>query len=143
MVGRSLGHALEIALLAASRRAIRAASCASTAEHVITLLVREVSCAPSVAEADGRLPLAPVSRGGEHESMPDALNTVAAPPEPCARCGGDSDFEIASLWLCIDCYHIAGSTCAGVGRIPATASSSGTSPDPGASAVLDQPDQVC
>ena len=75
--------------------------------------------------------------------MPDASPTVAAPPEPCARCGGDSDFEIASFWLCIDCYHIAGSTCAGVGRIPAAAPSSGNGPDTGAGAALDQPDQVC
>jgi hypothetical protein len=75
--------------------------------------------------------------------MPDASHTVAAPPEPCARCGGNSDFEIASLWLCIDCYHIAGSTCAGVSRIPATAPSPGNGPDAGAGAALDQPDQVC
>lgn len=36
----------------------------------------------------------------------------------CTRCGGDADFDIAALWLCIDCYHIAGSTCAGIGRTP-------------------------
>jgi hypothetical protein len=36
-------------------------------------------------------------------------------PQPCARCGGEADFDIASLWLCVDCYHIAGSTCAGIG----------------------------
>ncbi len=41
-------------------------------------------------------------------------------PEPCARCGGDADFEIAALWLCVDCYHVAGSTCAGIGRTPAS-----------------------
>ncbi|HSO05159.1 MAG TPA: hypothetical protein VLQ92_11805 [Candidatus Limnocylindrales bacterium] len=40
-------------------------------------------------------------------------------PQPCARCGGEADFDIASLWLCVDCYHIAGSTCAGIGRAPA------------------------
>lgn len=49
--------------------------------------------------------------------MPDAPSS--APPKPCVRCGADSDVEIASLWLCIDCYHIAGSTCAGVGRTTA------------------------
>jgi hypothetical protein len=75
--------------------------------------------------------------------MPDASPTVAARPQPCARCGGDSDFEIASLWLCIDCYHIAGSTCAGVGRNPAAPPSSGNGPDTGSGAALDQPDQVC
>jgi hypothetical protein len=75
--------------------------------------------------------------------MPEAQPTVAAPPEACARCGGESDFEIASLWLCIDCYHVAGSTCAGIGRIPATAPSSGTAPDTGAGAALTESDQVC
>jgi hypothetical protein len=40
-------------------------------------------------------------------------------PQPCTRCGGEADFDIASLWLCVDCYHIAGSTCAGIGRAPA------------------------
>ncbi len=41
------------------------------------------------------------------------------PPVPaaCARCGHDADFEIADLWLCVDCYHVAGSTCAGVGTL--------------------------
>jgi hypothetical protein len=69
--------------------------------------------------------------------MPDAPPSVAAPSEPCARCGGDADFDIASLWLCIDCYHLAGSTCAGIGRIPATT--------PAAVAVdaQDPADQVC
>jgi hypothetical protein len=52
--------------------------------------------------------------------MTEAPPTPAAPSEPCARCGGDADFDIASLWLCMDCYHIAGSTCAGIGRVPAT-----------------------
>jgi len=45
--------------------------------------------------------------------------------EPCARCGGDAAFEIADLWLCLDCYHIAGSTCAGIGRIPSGSSARG------------------
>ncbi|MGB7982815.1 MAG: hypothetical protein WCF36_18695 [Candidatus Nanopelagicales bacterium] len=39
------------------------------------------------------------------------------PSAPCARCGHGADFEIAGLWLCIDCYHVAGSTCAGVGTL--------------------------
>lgn len=42
--------------------------------------------------------------------------------QACARCGGDADFDIAALWLCMDCYHIAGSTCAGIGRPPAEGS---------------------
>ncbi len=76
--------------------------------------------------------------------MPEAQPTVVAPPEPCARCGADADFEIAELWLCVDCYHVAGSTCGGIGRIP------GTSPSPGAARVaedtddaLGPADQVC
>ena len=46
--------------------------------------------------------------------------------EPCARCGRDSELEIADLWLCLDCYHVAGSTCAGIGRVrsPAAVGSS-------------------
>ena len=75
--------------------------------------------------------------------MPESPPAVAAPPEPCARCGGDSDFEIASLWLCFDCYHTAGSTCAGIGRIPATAPSAGAAPAAGARDALDPADQVC
>ena len=94
-----------------------------------------------VDSADGRLRLPP--EVGSIGYMPEAQPTVAAPPEPCARCGGDSDFEIASLWLCIDCYHVAGSTCAGIGRIPVTASSFGPAPVTGAGAMVGQPDQVC
>ena len=75
--------------------------------------------------------------------MSDTPSTVAAPPEPCARCGGDSDLEIASLWLCVDCYHIAGSTCAGIGRIPATAPSAGVSPAAGIDDGIGPADQVC
>jgi hypothetical protein len=48
--------------------------------------------------------------------MAQALDAAVAPAAPCARCGADADFEIASLWLCVACYHIAGSTCAGIGR---------------------------
>lgn len=76
--------------------------------------------------------------------MPEAPSTVAAPPEPCARCGGDSDFEIAALRLCVDCYHIAGSTCAGIGRIPATAPSpGGLGVAPSTEPSLGPADQVC
>jgi hypothetical protein len=75
--------------------------------------------------------------------MPDSPRTVAAPPEPCARCGGDSEFEIASLWLCIECYHVAGSTCAGIGRIPADPPGSAATPVEGVVDLLGAPDQVC
>jgi hypothetical protein len=74
--------------------------------------------------------------------MSDAPRTAAAPPEPCARCGGDSDVEIATLWLCIECYHVAGSTCAGIGRI-ADPSGSAVTPAGTAAALLGPPDQVC
>jgi hypothetical protein len=75
--------------------------------------------------------------------MPDAQPTVAASPEPCARCGRDSDFEIASLWLCIDCYHVAGSTCAGIGRTPAAPPGVAPAPVEGTATLLGSPDQVC
>jgi hypothetical protein len=75
--------------------------------------------------------------------MPEVQHTVAAPPEPCVRCGADANFEIAALWLCIDCYHIAGSTCAGVGRIPATAPGTGAEPGAGEGATIGPADQVC
>jgi hypothetical protein len=45
-----------------------------------------------------------------------------AASQVCTGCGCDADFEIAELWLCVDCYHVAGSTCAGIGRPPAGAS---------------------
>jgi ribosomal protein L37E len=39
-------------------------------------------------------------------------------PEACARCGRDADADFGALWLCLDCYHVAGSTCAGIGFGP-------------------------
>jgi len=62
---------------------------------------------------------------------------------PCARCGGDADFDIASLWLCVDCYHIAGSTCAGIGRVRAAGATSGPTPATALNPVLGDADQVC
>jgi hypothetical protein len=35
----------------------------------------------------------------------------------CVRCSHDADFEIAGVWLCVDCYHVAGSTCSGIGTL--------------------------
>lgn len=35
---------------------------------------------------------------------------------PCDRCGADAPYDFADVWLCLDCYHVAGSTCAGIGR---------------------------
>jgi hypothetical protein len=40
------------------------------------------------------------------------VDPVTAPA--CARCGGPAEHDFVTLWLCTDCYHIAGSTCAGV-----------------------------
>jgi hypothetical protein len=79
-------------------------------------------------------------------SQPGAVRS-----EPCARCGGDADFDIASLWLCIDCYHIAGSTCAGIGRpVVAAAATTATStatpsatPSAATGGGLGAVDQVC
>lgn len=58
----------------------------------------------------------------------------------CDRCRADADFEIASLWLCIDCYHAAGSTCAGIGRGPTPAPAPN---DPNATSDPNATDQVC
>lgn len=52
------------------------------------------------------------------DPQPSAVDAPGIRPG-CDRCGADADFEIASLWLCINCYHEAGSTCAGIGRGPA------------------------
>jgi len=44
-----------------------------------------------------------------------------APAPACARCGRDAQYDFDELWLCLDCYHVAGSTCAGVQRPSAAA----------------------
>lgn len=36
--------------------------------------------------------------------------------EPCARCFGEAEHDFGDIWLCTDCYYIAGSTCAGIPR---------------------------
>jgi len=63
--------------------------------------------------------------------------------QACARCGRDADFDIADLWLCLDCYHIAGSTCAGVGRRGAATPSSGAQPEAAKSKADTHVDPVC
>lgn len=42
---------------------------------------------------------------------------TSGPPAPraCARCLADADVEIGGFWICLDCYHVAGSTCSGLG----------------------------
>jgi len=60
------------------------------------------------------------------------MEPIPAPAPACARCGRDAQFDFDQLWLCLDCYHVAGSTCAGVQRpaAPAHAHGTGASPDP-------------
>ena len=36
----------------------------------------------------------------------------------CVRCGRGAEFDFEAFWLCLDCYHAAGSTCAGIGSGP-------------------------
>jgi hypothetical protein len=41
--------------------------------------------------------------------------TVAVAP-PCAGCGGGDALDFGTTWLCLACYHVSGSTCAGAPR---------------------------
>lgn len=50
------------------------------------------------------------------QPQPSQPSPQPALPQPCTRCGRDADFDFGALWLCVDCYHIAGSTCSGVTR---------------------------
>jgi len=56
--------------------------------------------------------------GARRADAEDAEHRSVAPPSPppCLRCGHDADVDFGDLWLCLDCYHVAGSTCAGVAR---------------------------
>lgn len=65
------------------------------------------------ARPDAVAPGAPLADHGDMTSRADAPDATHA----CGRCGRDADLDIADLWLCVDCYHVAGSTCAGIGRI--------------------------
>jgi hypothetical protein len=83
--------------------------------------------AGSRAGAAGQL--AARRRGGHHGVVERTATSAPAPTvdatdaalgpagasEPCARCGRDADADFGSVWLCLDCYHVAGSTCAGIG----------------------------
>lgn len=44
--------------------------------------------------------------------MPTDAATAAA-ARPCAGCGSDAALDFGTTWLCMACYHVAGSTCAG------------------------------
>ena len=44
----------------------------------------------------------------------DATPSAVLTQGICVRCAHDADVEIAGIWLCMDCYHVAGSTCAGI-----------------------------
>jgi len=49
--------------------------------------------------------------------------TTEVTTQPCMQCGAEDALDFAELWLCLSCYHEAGSTCAGV-RLPAAPGSS-------------------
>ncbi|HEX6887281.1 MAG TPA: hypothetical protein VF143_04170 [Candidatus Nanopelagicales bacterium] len=63
------------------------------------------------------------------------VDPVTAPA--CVRCGGAAEHDFVTMWLCTDCYHIAGSTCAGAG-----ASGPGGATGP-AGGMEEQSDAVC
>jgi hypothetical protein len=46
--------------------------------------------------------------------QPGEVTTTTA--HPCVRCGGEAPYDFGDTWLCLECYHVAGSTCAGIGR---------------------------
>jgi hypothetical protein len=58
------------------------------------------------------MPSAPATAADE----PPAIAEEAAPA--CAQCGGGEALDFGTLWLCLACYHVAGSTCAGVRTTP-------------------------
>jgi hypothetical protein len=67
-----------------------------------------------------------------------------APTPPCARCGRDAQFDFDELWLCLDCYHVAGSTCAGVNRPAAPPAPAAQAQREGTSSVVEaSADAVC
>jgi hypothetical protein len=41
----------------------------------------------------------------------DAAPVAAA--RPCAGCASDAALDFGTTWLCLACYHVSGSTCAG------------------------------
>lgn len=41
---------------------------------------------------------------------------AVAESHPCQRCWGEAEHDFGDIWLCTDCYYIAGSTCAGIPR---------------------------
>jgi hypothetical protein len=68
----------------------------------------------AASPADAASAATPATDSAEGAATPADAPTPA--PQPCARCGGDAPFDFGGLWLCLDCYHVAGSTCAGVSR---------------------------
>ncbi len=64
---------------------------------------------------------------GDHHVVMDQTQTAAGTAQDehsvapavaaaCSRCGRDGEFDFGDVWLCLDCYHVAGSTCAGLNR---------------------------
>jgi hypothetical protein len=80
----------------------------------------------------GSRPLAALPRDDDHGGVDPTATSAPTPtvdaahapqsltgvPERCARCGRDADADFGLFWLCLDCYHVAGSTCAGIGVGP-------------------------
>lgn len=60
-------------------------------------------------------------RGVGHDAV--VTSPVSDAPAPhtgvCVRCLHEATLDIGGVWLCVDCYHVAGSTCSGIGT-PAT-----------------------
>jgi hypothetical protein len=61
---------------------------------------------------------APTTAGTPAIDAADASPDLPGTPAPCDRCGREADADFGALWLCLDCYHVAGSTCAGIGVGP-------------------------
>ncbi len=60
----------------------------------------------------------------------DLMSTTETVAHACHRCGAEAPYDFGDLWLCLDCYHVAGSTCAGIG--PARESSADAAAPDGA-----------
>lgn len=56
---------------------------------------------------------------GDVSSMSTSRRGQAEPtgcvrPPECVSCRLDAELVMGGVWLCLSCYHVAGSTCAGV-----------------------------
>jgi hypothetical protein len=89
---------------------IPAETTSNAASFTAGRLIASPTAGPTAAPADrsGR------TGGDPSPDLAVGPSSGALPTHPCDGCGRHADFEIARLWLCVDCYHTAGSTCAGV-----------------------------